>query len=59
MDPDHVMPSLTLAAIFNPLALILIVILLLKVYVVYSKGVCRSQQTMDGKTVIITGGNTG
>ncbi|EEC09038.1 dehydrogenase, putative [Ixodes scapularis] len=30
-----------------------------RAYVVYSRGVCRSKATMEGKTVIITGGNGG
>lgn len=30
-----------------------------RAYVVYSRGVCRSSATMEGKTVIITGGNGG
>lgn len=44
------------AAIF---LIFVIVVLLLKVYNYCIRGVCRSPQQMDGKTVIITGANAG
>ncbi|XP_042149944.1 retinol dehydrogenase 11, partial [Ixodes scapularis] len=39
--------------------LVAVGLLCLKLYLVHSKGVCRSTQTLEGKTVIVTGGNAG
>lgn len=39
--------------------LVAVGLLCLKLYLVHSKGVCRSTQTLEGKTIIVTGGNAG
>ncbi|CAN7937953.1 unnamed protein product [Ixodes hexagonus] len=47
------------AAFVNSLLFVVVAGLLYKAFTMYTKGVCRSKQQMDGKTVIITGGNAG
>ncbi|PRD34763.1 UNVERIFIED_CONTAM: Retinol dehydrogenase 11 [Trichonephila clavipes] len=37
----------------------IILILVLKLYVIYSAGVCRSTNLMEGKVIIVTGANSG
>ncbi|CAN7937952.1 unnamed protein product [Ixodes hexagonus] len=49
-----------LSLVSSKIVLLLVIALLcLKVYLVQTKGVCRSTQMLEGKTVIVTGGNSG
>ncbi|KAK4018103.1 hypothetical protein OUZ56_000171 [Daphnia magna] len=43
----------------NSVIVILIFLLTIKLYVEITKGVCKSTKRLDGKTIIITGANTG
>lgn len=43
----------------NSVIVILILLLTIKLYLEITKGVCKSTKRLDGKTIIITGANTG
>ncbi|XP_057370182.1 retinol dehydrogenase 11-like [Daphnia carinata] len=43
----------------NSVIVILILMLIIKLYIECTKGVCKSTKRLDGKTIIITGANTG
>lgn len=50
---------LLLAVFAKIVTVFTITVVSIKVYMVYCKGVCRTRETLEGKTIIITGGNGG
>ncbi|CAN7995988.1 unnamed protein product [Ixodes pacificus] len=59
VEQEASVPWIVWAAFVKTVLFVVCLGLLYKAVTVYTKGVCRSTQQMDGKTVIITGGNAG